>query len=282
MSQVGHQRTSCIVGTAGRFALKRTIVALIGVISLAAATAKDGPPLALAPKARIGIINLMADDLTHYHVGTTIFNNGLQTYPVGWALREQVTQSALSDVNQLGYAGVVVAPTPTLTASREKIYGEDGPGLFLGLTKKAGRELTDLARAESLDALVVIATQRLNFFTSSGSFMTAKQTTLPDNISDWGVATRANFLGKAKPLVFNASIVLLIDVRGDAATLVRVVRGSQDTMEWPDFPWPSKDQPATVETFAGARPILEGMFRRQVATAMTGLTSPVPSGSPLP
>lgn len=262
--------------------MKLALIALIGVVWVGAAVAKDKSPLALEPEARIGIINLMADDVTHYHIGTTIFNNGLRTYPVDWALREHVTLDVLRAVSQLGYSGVVIPPTQTLTESREKIYGEGGPGLFLGITKTASKELIDVSRTADLDGLVVIATERLNFFMSSGSFMTAKQTTLPDYISDWGVATRANFLGKAKPLVFNASVALLIDVRGDAATLVRVVRGSQDTMEWPDFPWPSKEQPATAETFAGARPIVEGMFSRQVAGVLTGLAPPARTASQVP
>jgi hypothetical protein len=262
--------------------LKLALVALIGVVSAGAAVAKDKPPLTLEPEARIGIVNLMADDVTHYHVGTTIFNNGLHTYPVDWALRERVTQDIVSGVSQLGYSAVVISPTAALVESREKIYGEGGPGLFLGLTKTGQKELIEVARTENLHGLVVIATERSNFFMSSGSFMTAKQTTLPDYISDWGVATRANFLGKAKPLVFNASVALLIDVRGDSATLIRVVRGSQDTMEWPDFPWPTKDQSATAENFVGARPIIEGMFSRQVAEILTGLARPAQTASHLP
>lgn len=278
----GEKRTPRDTATSRRFDLKRALVALIGVVSIGAAVAKDRPPLALEPGARIGIINVMSDELTHYHIGTTIFNNGLQTYPVDWALRDHVTQSILRAVIQLGYAGVLVSPTPTLTESRARIYGDDGPGLVLGLTKIARKELIDVAREEDLDGVVVIATERTNFFMSSGTFMTAKQTTLPDQIDDWGVATRANLLGKAKPLVFNASVVLLVDVRGDEATLVRVVRGSQDTMEWHDFEWPSRDQPATAENFAAARPILEGMFNRQVAKVLTGLAPPAQTSSQLP
>lgn len=265
-----------------RFDLRRVLVALTGVIWIGAAVARDRPPLALEPGARIGVINLMVDDLTHYHIGTTVFSNGLQTYPVDWALRDHVTQTILSAVSELGYAEVLVSPTPTLTKSREEIYGEGGPGIFLGLTKTARKELIDVASAENLDGVVVVATERSNFFMSGGSFMTAKQTTLPDYISNWGIATRTSLLGKAKPLVFNASVMLLVDVGSGEATLVRVVRGSQDTMEWRDFDWPSKDQPATAEDFAGARPILEGMFNRQVAKVLKDFAPPAQSSSQLP
>jgi hypothetical protein len=169
-----------------------------------------------------------------------------------------------------------------MKANRATLYGSQGLLGNLGFAPTAVSDLQNIARTEGIPVFVVMATRPVReFYSQQGSSWPALQETLPDPVPDFGVATRS-ILGKQRTIIFNATDGLLVDMRGAKPVIVDGVLGSNGTQLWPELRTPKDLDTLTVETLAGARPILELLFDSQTAllVELLGAASGSPAGAP--
>jgi hypothetical protein len=255
--------------------MRRLIVRLLcGWLVCAGVQAQPaGKSLNLEPGARIGVLYLLAEDLTHYHVGFTMFGNHWKQYAVGWPVRERFERQLTDGIAARGYVAVTVAPSEVVMAERARTFGASTTFGAPGFSRAAVEEYRRLAAAEDLVALVVVAPSLDNTLTTAGSFFEMETWNLPDAISDWGVSTTSRS-GRTKPIVFNKSNLMLLDMRPERPRKVKQVWGDNDTMKWRHYEWPEDMQELAPGAFDGARPILESMVDRQIAALLDALQPP--------
>jgi len=78
--------------------------------------------LNLTPKARVGIINLVDEEATHTHIGTTVFNNFEKKYPVDWGFPQKLEKELITQIKKSTNLDVVkIQPTETLISNEINI-----------------------------------------------------------------------------------------------------------------------------------------------------------------
>ena len=112
-------------------------------------------PLALPGGSRVGIIDMMRDDLTHFHVGKSRVTSFMRTYPIGWPVAEVVDDPIPVMLTGLGLQPVFLDPPKLLWRQRQSWIVSDPRADEL--PRDAEEEIGRLLEAENLQALVIVA-----------------------------------------------------------------------------------------------------------------------------
>jgi hypothetical protein len=184
-------------------------VAAVLLVAAGAQAAKPPPSLQLAPGARVGVVNLLSAEVTHYHASRQLQDSFLKTYPVRWPLPGMLLGAVRERLTQLGLSAVPVPPGEELNRARESCFLD--AALARGLPKECGPPFAHLAAAEHLDALIVLGPGR-NDATHAGS---ARHRGLPEYLRGWCFVSGEG-AGQGAPLLLNLTELLLIgaDRRG--------------------------------------------------------------------
>ncbi len=102
---------------------------------------------------RVGIVSLLPSDLRYEKIGITVFNNERTTRPVGDALNAAARMTAERVLHELGRQPVQLVVDVPAFSSRLR----SGVMVFNSPAERIGDELIRLAKANRLDAVVVIA-----------------------------------------------------------------------------------------------------------------------------
>lgn len=243
------------------------------------ATSKDAPPVEFPAGSQVGILNLMTADFSHYAIGTTIFQNELEHIQVDWNLPGHVDDALRSGISARGYVPLVIEPPAPMLQRRTEVYRQASMFSGPGIPAADRAQLVEICRERGLASLVVIVTATSNQFWTPGGFFKTRSAVFPDTVTDWGVATRSSMFGSATPVVFNATVMLLLDPRVEKPAFVREAKGVFEMVEWEDSGLP-KEPARDAATFAGARPILVGQFDRLVEQVLGGLAAAAPQSRP--
>ena len=84
--------------------------------------AKDATPLVLARGARVGVINLLDPELTHFHDAKSIKDTALHTEPVNWPVAAMLVDALKDRAAQMGLVLVPLGVTDELDRSRESCF----------------------------------------------------------------------------------------------------------------------------------------------------------------
>ncbi len=60
--------------------------------------------------SKIGIINFVKPTMTHYHIGTTVFNNFTKEIDVNWNIPSFINDEIKQQATELGYHAVIIEP----------------------------------------------------------------------------------------------------------------------------------------------------------------------------
>src|SRR5262245_15486564 len=81
-----------------------------GIIVPPAAAAKPPAPLQLPAGARVGVLNLLDPDVTHFHASRQIENSFLKTYTMDWSIDAMLLAAVQDRLTQLGLTPVAIGP----------------------------------------------------------------------------------------------------------------------------------------------------------------------------
>ncbi len=240
--------------TAGGWAMLPVLVLMLG----GPASGKDVAAVTLPRGARVGVVNLLDSEVTHFHGSTDIKASFLKTQHVDWPVDSMLNEAVKQRLTQMGLEQVPMVPSEGLVRGRQDWFIDNAA--TKSLPKQCATELTQMAARERLDALLVLA-PGLN----DGPHATyTRRKDLPDYLRGWGFATKANDTPGAKPEVFNMTEMLLISARGGTALLRDVSWGGAVTaLPWSSFSADPTTKEMPPEELEKLKPIYLDVLGRQ-------------------
>lgn len=236
--------------TAAGWALLPVLVLMLG----GPASGKDVAAVTLPRGARIGVVNLLDSEVTHFHGSTDIKASFLKTQHVDWPVDSMLNEAVKQRLAQMGLEQVPVVPSEGLVRGRQEWFIDNAA--TKNLPKACTIELTQMAAKEHLDALLVLA-PGLN---DNAHATYTRRKDLPDYLRGWGFITTAG----AKPEVFNMTEMLLISTRGGIALLRDVSWGGAVTaLPWSSFSADPTTKEMPAEELEKLKPIYLDVLGRQ-------------------
>ena len=156
---------------------------LLAVIPVTVAASRPPPALVLPAGARIGVVNLLDSEVTHFHASRQIENSFLKTYTVSWSVSAMLQAAVKDRLSQLGFTIVPVAAGDALRRARESCFLD--ATLAKGLPKECGQLYAQLAAAQNLQAIIALGPGR-NDSAHAGA---TRHKDLPEYLRGWSFVT---------------------------------------------------------------------------------------------
>jgi len=227
------------------------------------ALAKDPSQLLLHKGARVGIVNMMDAEVTHFHTSKVLAQSFFKTQPVNWQVDSMLSDAVTQRLTELGLVPVAMGASDALMRGRDEFFVNNS--VAKGLPREASREFALLAIAERLDALIVLA-PGLNNSSQAGG---AVRRGLPDYLRGWGFITGDT---NEKPALFNMTQVLLIGTTPQSAALNAREWGGAYTDEWSDYVPPDNLKQSPLEQLDRLQPPFGRILTRQASRVMDWIT----------
>ena len=230
-------------------------------MSGAAWAADDPPPIPAG--ARIGIIDMMSTDVTHFHVGKAPVNSFMRTYRGPWSLSEVIDEPLIYTLTNAGFEPVAVQPSDLLRRQRQQWIISTSESNKL--PRACNEELDHIMTDQSLVALIIVAAGPN---TNPESVDGNRLKKLPNYVQGWGFSTSDEPEGTTKPVVFNLTQMLLVHKTLDNTRLQYREWGGGYVYEWSNFA-PGADLKTLPDTeIAKFRPVIADVMKRQIARLM--------------
>jgi hypothetical protein len=168
--------------------------------------------LELTSGARIGIVNELDAEVTHFHASRHIENSYLKTYSVSWSVSSMLLGPLLDRLTQEGFVPVPLAASDDFMRSRESCFLN--ASLAKSLPKDCAHLYAQLAAAQHLSALILLGPGR-NDATHSGG---ARHRELPEYLRGWCFVSGEGANPEA-PQLLNLTELLLVGISTNGATL---------------------------------------------------------------
>ena len=235
-------------------------VLLVGAAWRPAHAAKEPPAPQLTAGARVGVVNLLDAEVTHFHASTHIENSYLKTYPVNWSVNAMLLSLVTERVTQLGFTAVPLAPGDMLARARESCFLN--ATLAKGLSKDCAKTFAAFAQAAQLNGLIVLGPGRNDSNHAGG----ARHKELPEYLRGWCFVTGEG--ANAAPAMLNLTELLLIATPPNAAQLMDREWGG-DGAGWPGYQAPPDLKAIPQTQLDQLQPLFSAMLKRQ-ADAILG------------
>lgn len=236
------------------------LAALACAALLAVPAARAGAPkpdgLQLPPAARVGVVNLLDAEVTHFHASRQIENSFLKTYPVTWQVNGMLLNAVRERLVQLGLVVVPVAASDELSRARENCLLN--ANLVKALPKGCERPFAQLAALERLDAIIVLGPGR-NDAAHAGS---ARHRDLPEYLRGWCFVTGKGS-ADAVPTLLNLTELLLLGPAGGTLHLVDSEWGG-DGGSWSGYRAPPDLKAIPNVLLDESQPLFAADLQRQV------------------
>ena len=189
----------------------------------------DAPPK-IPAGARVGIIDIVTNEITHYHVGKSELTNFLRTYRGKWSPADVIDEPLITTLTAAGFQPVAVSASEALLKERDSwlIKNPKAAKLPRGALKEMGRILT-----EQNVAVLIVAAPGAN---SEPEFDARnRMTRLPGDTHGFGFSTSDEPDGVTKPAVFDFTQMIVIAQTPDGPQLVLRDWGGNRLYDWPGF-----------------------------------------------
>jgi hypothetical protein len=227
------------------------------------ALAKDPTQLLLHKGARVGVVNMMDPEVTHFHTSKVLAQSFFKTQLVNWQVDSMLSDAVTQRLTQLELVPVAMGASDALMRNRDDYFVNNS--VAKGLPRDVSREFVRFAASEHLDALIVLA-PGLNNSSQAGG---AVRRGLPDYLRGWGFITGDT---NEKPALFNMTQVLLIGIAPDGAMLHAREWGGPYTDEWSDYVPPDNPKQIPPEQLDRLQPPFGRILARQANRVMDWIT----------
>ncbi len=242
--------------TAVRFVLIACLVSLCGIAHGAVAPA-------IPAGARIGVIDLVTNDVTHYHLGRSEVTNFLRTYRPTWRAADLIYDPLVASRTGAGFQPVAIEASAELLKERDSwlIQKPRASKLARGFNKELGRIMTE----QSLAALIVVAP---GANTEPEFDARNRLNRLPRATQGFGFSTSDEPDGITKPAVFDFTQLVLVAQTSDGPQLVMRDWGGTRLYDWPGF-----DPGANIKVLSGAQlaplqPVIAEAMKARIETRL--------------
>jgi len=228
-----------------------------------ALAAKDPTQLLIHKGARVGVINMMDAEVTHFHTSKVLAQSFFKTQLVAWQVDSMLNDAVTQRLTQLELVPVVMGPSEELMRNRDEFFINNS--VAKGLSREAAKEFAQLAAAERLDALIVLA-PGLNNSSQAGNLV---RKALPDYLRGWGFVTGDT---SEKPALFNMTQVLLISTSPSGLVMNAREWGGGYFDEWADYAPPENPKQIPQEQLDHLQPLFGRILARQTSRLMDWIT----------
>src|SRR6516165_8474505 len=235
--------------------------ALLGAMPVRLPAARPPPALALPAGARIGVVNLLDSEVTHFHASRQIENSFLKTYTVSWSVSAMLQAAVKDRLSQLGFTIVPLAASDALRRARESCFLD--AALAKGLPKECGPLYAQLAASSDVSAIIVLGPGRNDSAHAGGT----RHKELPEYLRGWCFVTGGP---DALPVLLDMTELLLIGPSGTQAQLVGRGWGG-DGKNWNGYRAPPDLKAFPQELLDQLQPIYGAMLKQQADTALAPL-----------
>jgi hypothetical protein len=236
---------------------------MAGLLTGPVALGKDPTQLLLHKGARVGVVNMMDPEVTHFHTSKVLAQSFYKTQLVSWQVDSMLSDAVSQRLTQLELVPVGMGASDVLMRKRDDFFVNNS--VAKGLPREVAREFAQLAASERLSALIVLA-PGLNNSSQAGG---AVRRSLPDYLRGWGFITGDT---NEKPSLFNMTQVLLIGIAPDGAALSAREWGGSYTDEWSDYVPPDNPKLIPVEQLDKLQPPFARILGRQANRLMDWIT----------
>jgi len=233
---------------------------LLAVIPVTVAASRPPPALVLPAGARIGVVNLLDSEVTHFHASRQIENSFLKTYTVSWSVSAMLQAAVKDRLSQLGFTIVPVAAGDALRRARESCFLD--ATLAKGLPKECGPLYAQLAASSGVSAIIVLGPGRNDSAHAGGS----RHKELPEYLRGWCFVTGAEPL----PVLLDMTELLLVGVSGSKAELFGRAWGG-DGKSWTGYQPPPDLKAFSEQQLNQLQPLYGAMLKQQADTALASL-----------
>ena len=228
---------------------------LAGSIAGPFAVAKDPIQLILHKGARVGIVNMMDAEVTHFHASKVLSESFFKTHLLNWNVDSMLADAVSQRLTQLELVPVPLGATDALMHDRDENFVNNS--VAKGLPKDLARQFTQLAAAERLEALIVLGPALNNSSQAAGG---PYRKDLPEYLRGWGYVTGEP--GK-KPVLVNMTQVLLIGITPEGAKLQAREWGGGYTDEWAEYVAPPDPKRPPVDVLDKLQPYFGRILNKQ-------------------
>jgi hypothetical protein len=243
--------------------MTKVVIAAWLLMACSQVWAKDPTALPLQKGARVGILNLLDAEVTHFHNARLLTQRFLKTHPVNWQVDSMLSDAVTQRLTQLGLVIVPLEPSDAILHSRDDMFVYNS--VAKGLPREGATLFAALAATQNLDALIVLAPSVNNSAQAGGSFRRG----LPDFLRGWGYITGE---GDDKVPLFNMTQLLLITPSADGAVLRAREWGGTFTDEWIDFTPPPDPKQISLEELDKLQPVFGRILARQADAFLVWIT----------
>jgi len=221
------------------------------------------PPseLTLPAGARIGVVNLLDSEVTHFHASRQIENSFLKTYTVTWSVSAMLIAAVKDRLSQLGFTIVPVAPSDALRRARESCFLD--AALAKGLPKDCGPLYAQLAASSGVSAIIVLGPGRNDSAHAGGT----RHKELPEYLRGWCFVTGGS---EPLPVLLDMTELLLVGVSGSKAELFGRAWGG-DGKSWTGYQSPADLKAFPEQQLNQLQPFYGAMLKQQADTALAAL-----------
>jgi hypothetical protein len=243
-------------------AVSRAALWLAALLLAAAAglAAQKPANLQLASGARVGVVNLLDAEVTHFHAARQVQDSFLKTYPVNWAVNAMLLGAVEDGLTQRGLKAVPVAASDELSRARENCFLN--ATLAKGLPRECAAPFARLAAAEHLEAIIVLG-PGLNTAAHAGA---SRHRELPEYLRGWCFVSGAGQPHGA-PQLLSLTELLLIGV-GPAGAQIADREWGGDGHSWTDYPAPADLKAIPAQQLDQLRPLFGAMLKQQAGALL--------------
>jgi hypothetical protein len=246
----------------------RAWISLVFALLSAPLMAKDATPLALARGARVGVLNLLDPEITHFHAAKSIKDTALHTEQVNWSVATMLMDALKDRAAQMGLVLIPLSVTDELDRGRESCFLN---GNFnKSLPKECVLPFQHLGTDEHVDATIVLS-PGLNNSTHAGS---TRRKELPEYIRGWGFVTGEDASPDGKPTLFSMTEMLLVAPSAEGPVLRGREWGGSYSLEWSNFVAPANIKEIPTKDYGALQPLFAGILSRQAARLLDQIQVP--------
>ena len=241
----------------------RAASCLVALLATGVALAAHLPDLALPAGTRVGVVNLLDPEVTHFHAARQVQDSFLKTYTMDWPVGALLLGAVADRLKQLGFSTVTVEASAELRRAREACFLDTAPAK--GLAKECARLYAQLGAAQQLGALIVLGPGRNDSAHAGGT----RHRELPEYLRGWCFVSGQGGAGEA-PTLLSLSELLLIAVAPAGAELAARQWGGNG------HSWSGYQAPPDLKDFPQAqleqlRPLYAAMLKEQADALLTHL-----------
>ena len=244
---------------------RRAVVA--GMLLLASGIVAGAElPLAIPAGGRVGIIDMMIPDVTHFHVGATQVKSFQRTYRAPWTVADVIDEPLIWSLTNAGLEPVALQPSDLLRRQKGDWIVKSPKATKL--SRACLEEMQRVIEEEKLSAVILIAPgPNVSPETVEGDRLRK----LPDYIQGWGFSTSDEPGGLTKPMVFNLTQMLLVGKTTDGVRLEHREWGGNYVYEWANFTVPPDVKALPDAEVVKLRPVVADVMKRQIARLLPHL-----------